>query len=192
MLTRIEIDGFKSFENFALDLMPFTAIIGPNASGKSNLFDALGLLSRMAAGQDIEQALAGDRGLPAEQFRKMPDAQPSSRIRLAAEVLLADAASDAFGARATLTTRRIRYEVSIEWGRAPGTAMDRPYVSQESAIPIDRRNDAWLLRLPQRLKHLGGFPSSRRQKPFLATDRIPGSTIVLFGRDAKPGRLRVA
>ena len=41
MITRIEIDGFKTFENFGLDLHPFTAIVGPNASGKSNLFDAI-------------------------------------------------------------------------------------------------------------------------------------------------------
>ena len=40
MLTRIEIDGFKTFEGFRLDLEPLTAVVGPNASGKFNLFDA--------------------------------------------------------------------------------------------------------------------------------------------------------
>ena len=37
MLTRIEIDGFKTFEGFGIDLNPFMVILGPNASGKSNL-----------------------------------------------------------------------------------------------------------------------------------------------------------
>ena len=41
MLTRIEIDGFKTFEDFAVDLAPFVAILGTNAAGKSNLFDAI-------------------------------------------------------------------------------------------------------------------------------------------------------
>ena len=41
MITRIEIDGFKSFSDFALDLGPFHVIIGANGCGKSNLFDAL-------------------------------------------------------------------------------------------------------------------------------------------------------
>ncbi|MGI5273848.1 AAA family ATPase [Nonomuraea sp. CA-218870] len=41
MLTRIEIDGFKSFLDFELDVPPFLALVGPNSSGKSNLLDAL-------------------------------------------------------------------------------------------------------------------------------------------------------
>ncbi len=41
MLTRIGIDGFKSFRDFKLDFPPFLVIIGRNAAGKSNLFDAM-------------------------------------------------------------------------------------------------------------------------------------------------------
>lgn len=49
MLTRIEIDGFKTFEGFSLDLEPIQVILGQNASGKSNLFDAIRLLSNLAS-----------------------------------------------------------------------------------------------------------------------------------------------
>ena len=56
MLTRIEIDGFKTFENQAIDLTPFTAIIGNNAAGKSNLFDAIQLLSHLAT-RDVAEAM---------------------------------------------------------------------------------------------------------------------------------------
>ncbi|WP_288331478.1 AAA family ATPase, partial [uncultured Alistipes sp.] len=48
MITKIEIDGFKSFRKFSMTFSPFTVIAGINASGKSNLFDALELLSRLA------------------------------------------------------------------------------------------------------------------------------------------------
>ncbi len=61
MLTRIEIDGFKTFENFSLDLDPLTAVVGPNASGKSNLFDGLRFLSLLAQ-FDIRTAMQGLRG----------------------------------------------------------------------------------------------------------------------------------
>ncbi|MFF4775110.1 hypothetical protein ACFY05_19840 [Microtetraspora fusca] len=33
MITRIEIDGFTSFADFALDVPPFLVLIGTNASG---------------------------------------------------------------------------------------------------------------------------------------------------------------
>ena len=56
MLTRIEIDGFKTFEGFGMNLGPFLVILGPNASGKSNLFDAIRLLSHLA-GMDLRTAV---------------------------------------------------------------------------------------------------------------------------------------
>ncbi len=48
MLTRIEIDGFKSFRGFSLEISPLQAIVGPNSAGKSNLFDALQLVARLS------------------------------------------------------------------------------------------------------------------------------------------------
>jgi len=47
MITYIKINGFKSFHNFEMKFTPLTVIAGANASGKSNLFDALSLLSEM-------------------------------------------------------------------------------------------------------------------------------------------------
>src|SRR5881275_2865420 len=48
MITKIELDGFKTFKDFKVELAPFQVIVGPNGAGKSNLFDALQLLSRLA------------------------------------------------------------------------------------------------------------------------------------------------
>ena len=31
MITRLEVDGFKSLRDFAVDLEPFTVFIGPNS-----------------------------------------------------------------------------------------------------------------------------------------------------------------
>ncbi|MBN8653022.1 MAG: AAA family ATPase [Cytophagales bacterium] len=48
MITRIKIDGFKSLLNTELYFGPFTCIAGANAIGKSNFFDALSFLSKLA------------------------------------------------------------------------------------------------------------------------------------------------
>jgi predicted ATPase len=41
MIKRVGIEGYKSFLSLNIELRPLTIIFGPNASGKSNLFDAL-------------------------------------------------------------------------------------------------------------------------------------------------------
>lgn len=45
MLNRIEVSGFKNLRDVAVDFGPMTVIAGPNGVGKSNLFDAIELLS---------------------------------------------------------------------------------------------------------------------------------------------------
>lgn len=68
MLKRIKISGYKSFQNLELRLEPLSVIFGPNASGKSNLLDALYLLSRMVSCRNFKEAFEGHRGLPLESF----------------------------------------------------------------------------------------------------------------------------
>ena len=68
MIKRVFIKGYKSFIDLDLALSPLTVIVGANASGKSNLLDALGLLSRMASGPSIAAAFDDHRGVPLESF----------------------------------------------------------------------------------------------------------------------------
>ena len=48
MLTSFGVKSFKSFVEAKLPLAPLTVLIGTNASGKSNLLEAMQLLSWMA------------------------------------------------------------------------------------------------------------------------------------------------
>jgi len=87
MLTRIEIDGFKTFSRFTMDAAPFLVILGANASGKSNLFDAIRFLSNLAS-TDLRTAVKGLRGEPHELFRRTADGAISRYMSFAVEVLL--------------------------------------------------------------------------------------------------------
>jgi len=86
MLTRLEVDGFKSFENLVIDLAPLTVIVGNNAAGKINLFDVIQLLANLAT-RDVAEAVKDMRGEPLELFRQTAGGR-SSQIRLAADVLV--------------------------------------------------------------------------------------------------------
>jgi predicted ATPase len=68
MIRRVKISGYKSFQNLVLELKPLSVIFGPNASGKSNLFDALQFLSQAVSRKNLKEAFVGHRGLPLESF----------------------------------------------------------------------------------------------------------------------------
>lgn len=190
MLTRIEIDGFKSFENFELALPPFVVILGQNAVGKSNLFDALRFLAQLVESQDLHAAAQNLRGEPRELFRRLPDGGAVERIHLAVETLLNPTVRDAYGQEAILTCTRIRYEVTIERRMAAG--IERLFVVEEAAKPIKRADDHWRPKgkKPARAFQKAYFRYSTRQTAFLET-RIQGDQATfLINQDGGQGRPR--
>jgi AAA15 family ATPase/GTPase len=57
MITKIRIESFKSIENAAIELGNLNVFIGANGSGKSNLLEAIGVLSAAADGKVTDQTL---------------------------------------------------------------------------------------------------------------------------------------
>jgi len=55
ILDQLRVRTFKSFPDALLRIGPLTLLVGPNASGKSNLIEALRLLSWMARGQRLDK-----------------------------------------------------------------------------------------------------------------------------------------
>src|ERR1039457_4292289 len=112
MITRIEIDGFKTFSNFVMEFTPFTIIAGANASGKSNLFDALNLLSNLSD-KDIRSAFKNLRGDAEEQFTQFSTTDFSDKITLSVEMLVDKTVKDNWGEETTIKYTRLRYEIRI-------------------------------------------------------------------------------
>lgn len=81
MLTSLHLQNFKNFADETLRLGPFTVIVGANASGKSNIRDALRFLHGVGRGYTLANVLGGKygaggqveweeiRGAPAEIIR---------------------------------------------------------------------------------------------------------------------------
>ncbi|MDQ2810006.1 MAG: AAA family ATPase [Chloroflexota bacterium] len=188
MITRVEIDGFKTFHDFSLDMAPFQVIIGANGTGKSNLFDALRLLSRLAD-TDLRSAFQDLRGEANELFSILPDGQSSSRIQLAVEMLVAPQIQDSWGAEATLPYTRLRYALEIRRS-TDELGLERLYVTHESLTAIARKNDEWIK------KHIGEHESvwlpplkSGRSAPFISTDTAEGSVATIYlHQDGRKGR----
>ncbi|MBI4861697.1 MAG: ATP-binding protein [Candidatus Riflebacteria bacterium] len=189
MLTRIEIDGFKTFTDFQLDVSPFVAIVGLNASGKSNLFDALELLSRLST-YDLAEAFTGLRGEPHELFRRRPDGSFVSRMKLAAELLLSPEVRDPWGGAVKIKHNRLRYEVVIE-RRRDHREIERLFVIREEAIPILSRDDRWRTGHGTTEAHDQLLTYGRR-KPLLTTADEDGKQVFHVHQDGHQGRKRPA
>ena len=57
MLTRLRLERFKNFKDAEIHLGPFSVLIGANASGKSNIRDALRFLHGISRGYTIPEIL---------------------------------------------------------------------------------------------------------------------------------------
>ncbi len=65
MIKELKVRNWKSFEEATLYIDPLTVIIGTNASGKSNVLDALLFLQRVSSSVGIFQAINGDASVSA-------------------------------------------------------------------------------------------------------------------------------
>ncbi|MBF0374997.1 MAG: AAA family ATPase [Alphaproteobacteria bacterium] len=191
MLTRIEINGFKTFEDFTLDLAPLLVVLGPNAVGKSNLFDAIRLLSRLAE-TDLATAFKEMRGQPHELFRTQPDGTIASKMSFAVEVLVDPVVRSGWGEEKKLTQTRIRYELVIERKKIEG-GREKIFVVEEKAAPIRASED--------RLKKGRQNPSKSfrrshlkyaRVSSFLETVDDAGKPTFEIHQDQSQGRKRPA
>lgn len=191
MLTRIEIDGFKTFKDFALDVPPFLAVIGPNAVGKSNLFDALQFL-REVTDRGLSAAVQSARGGLDDLFRRRGDGSRVRTVRFAVELLLDPEIRDAWGTEVVLTQTRLRYELVISW-QTDRHGNARLLVDRESAVPL-RRGYRELQRAWQASNSfMEGHVLGKRTRAFLETVDDPGrGKIFQIRQDSVQGRPRPA
>lgn len=190
MLTRIEIDGFKTFDNLKVDLEPFAVIVGPNASGKSNFLDAIRLLSGLAAG-DLRTAFRGLRGEVWEAFRATASGQVADRMRFAVEVLVPDSVVDSWGAKVDIKHTRIRYEVGLRRQR-DDAGIERLYVDWEDASPISIGKDRWRDTVSPGIREQHAKYMRRRIPWLTTTDRESGKPRFSLRQDRRAGRERPA
>lgn len=189
MLTRLEIDGFKTFDNLVINLTPFTAIVGSNAAGKSNLFDVVQLLSNLAI-RDVAEAVKDMRGEPLELFRQTSGGR-SRQIRLAAEVLVDPIVRDPWGSEVKLSHTRMRYEVTLE-RRETRPGIERIQVAHEAVRPILRKDDAWAKSLAPSEAFRSRYLRYARTKPWLTTEERPEGLTFDIHQDGRQGRNRPA
>ena len=187
MITRIELDGFKTFQDFSLDLSPLQVIVGANGVGKSNLFDALQLLGRLAD-SDLRTAFQEMRGEVGELFAVRPDGGSADRIRLAVEILVDQSVRDDWGVKQDLKFPRLRYELKVALSR-DDQGLERLAVEHELLAPIPRHKDRWTK--SNKLKTGGPWipvMTGGRSSPFISSRKSSKGTTLVLHQDGNSGR----
>lgn len=188
MITRIEINGFKTFTNFVMEFTPFTVIAGANASGKSNLFDALNLISNLAD-SDFRTAFKNLRGETEEQFTHFSEDEHSNKIEFAVELLVDKFIRDNWGESAELKYTRLRYEIQLERIKNQRGLEDLKIIHEQLA-PLKHQEDKWVKKnIDSRfLDHWRPkVKAGKRGVPYILTQFTNSKTTIKIPLDGKPG-----
>lgn len=146
MITRLEVDGFKSLRNFAVDLEPFTVLVGPNDAGKSNILEALALVARLGRISSPEDALKQGRGRASEQFSRH-HSDTAQTISLGLECLELENHAAEHDDVSTPDAKRLRYEITLQRS-AQGHATERIRI-EKTARNIAEATDRWMTTHPE-------------------------------------------
>lgn len=187
MITNIKINGFKSFQDFEMQFTPLTIIAGANASGKSNLFDALLLISRLAE-TDLKTAFGEQRGSANELFTQYDEGWTSDEMSFEIEMLINRKIRDNWGGEAELNNTRLRYELKIQ-KRKNSRGFDDLFVTHEQLLKIKPEEDNWSkIIIPKKLVNLyKSLKSGGTKEPFIKTENQNGQLTIKLRQDNRQG-----
>jgi predicted ATPase len=188
MITYIKINGFKSFHDFAMEFLPFTIIAGTNASGKSNLFDVLILLSNLAQTDNIKKAFKDQRGEFLELFTQYAENEHAKEMHFIVEMLVNKEVTDAWGGKATLKYTRLRYELKIQ-RFTNDSGVEDIEASYEHLDTIKHTGDKWIKNIPKEYKDIWRpkVSTGKSQKPYMNTVIDTGISTVEVRQDGVQG-----
>lgn len=191
MLVRLKVSGFKNLVDVDVPFGPFTCIAGPNAAGKSNLFDAITFLSALADRPLLDAASSvrsqvGPGGDVRRLFYHLGD-DYVDEMSFEAEMIVPGEAIDDLGQNARATVTFLRYRLVLGYRR------DEPLsgaleVRAEELQHINRKDLRKHVRFPFKKQWADSLLRGRRSgQYFISTEYKEGGTSVEVHQDKGTG-----
>lgn len=191
MLTRLEVRGFKNLLDLQVEFGPFTCIAGENGAGKSNVFDAIQLLSLLAdrslmeAAQEVRSTRDERTGDPRDLFWNGHQVERPT-MAFAAEMLVPRDIEDDFGRPARASITFLRYELEI--GYEPPSGLERIgrlVLLRESLRHINIGDAADHLHFPHSAKDFRAYVVQGRRsgQAFISTSERLDDRIITIHQD---------
>lgn len=196
MITRLKIDGFKNLENVDIRFGAFTCIAGPNASGKSNLFDAIRFLNRLATVTLVEAGLSvrnedNKTGDLRSIFRRVGD-NYVDKMSFDVELIIPANGYDDLGQGAKATTTFVRYQIEIGYEESHEVrGMGRLVILTENLFHIKRSDAPKHLFFEHSVKEWrNSVLRGRRTTPFIETSEDGAKRVIKISQDGRQGQPR--
>lgn len=192
MLTRLKVNGFKNLVDVDIRFGPFTCIAGPNAVGKSNLFDAIRFLSSVASEPLVKAAMSvrSENASTADVrdlFLRI-GGKTTDRMSFEVEMIVPPKAVDDLGQEAKATANFLRYTLELR------------YCENVADLPLNRgpleivKEELVHIQAKQAVKHLffdhtsstwlkSALHIDRRAAPFISTEPKDGNRIIILHQD---------
>lgn len=172
MITRIKIDGFKSLLQTELYFSPFTCIAGANAVGKSNFFDALIFLSKLAdntilfAAKSIRSENQKHSNLKDIFFKSGKHQKTTMSFEM--DLLVPKIAEDDLGQDAKASITSLRYILQLQFNDEHSNK-EPIEILMEELKPITLSDARKTLYFSKSKEWVNSVVSGRKTTPFIST-----------------------
>jgi predicted ATPase len=192
VLTRLRIQGFKNLEDLEVYFGPFTCLAGPNAVGKSNVFDAIRFLNLLTQYPIMEAAARlreaeGRSTDPRSLFTSFAGFQ-AKEMMFTADLLLNTGVEDKFGVQAEATKSAVRYEVGFRLDESGAPV--RLELTHERLVPLTNTQARGGIGFQACKPFLNAVLTGRRTTPFISTEGEGENAHISIHQDKRSGRLR--
>ncbi|MDE0142266.1 MAG: AAA family ATPase [Caldilineaceae bacterium] len=189
MLTRLQVSGFKNLVDVDVRFGPFTCIAGANGTGKSNLFDAIQFLGRLASDTFVDAAASiradEDKGSSVQSLFHRIGSEYADSISFTAEMIVPDTGVDDLGQEAKATFTFLRYSLELAYQVDGGLPYSGSFeLMQESLEHIKLGEASRHLRFQHSAKDWrNSVVKGRRAAPFISTVEHEGQRVVRLHQD---------
>ena len=189
MLTRLQVSGFKNLVDVDVRFGPFTCIAGANGTGKSNLFDAIQFLGRLASDTFVDAAASiraeEDKASSVQGLFHRIGSQYAESISFTAEMIIPDNGVDDLGQEAEATFTFLRYSLELAYRVDERLPFSGSFELIQENLEHINLGEAWK---HLRFKHSArewrkSVVKGRRTAPFISTVDREGQRVVLLHQD---------
>lgn len=195
MLTRLKVSGFKNLVDVDVRFGPFTCIAGPNGVGKSNLFDAIRFLSKLADRPLMEAALTvrgdenGGRAADVRSLFQRWGNEYTSEMSFEAEMIVPSEGKDDLGESADATTTFLRYTLVLAYRKDGNLSSSGPLeILKEHLTYLKKTHAPKHLLFEHKLAWRSSAVRGKRGSDYISTEDQEGDRVIKLHQDGRHGR----